>query len=251
VWRTSAELGISVNLLGVSAIALAAAFAQGITGFGFALVAAPLLAVVVGPQESVVALCLIALPITAWSSLRHRRAASRAAAIRMVVAASTTAPAGIWLLSVLSDRVLQELVGVVVLSLTVAVIKGIRVGHRGRLLDLIGGACAGILSTSTGTNGPPLVIALQLQDISGYRLRATLAWVFFASGIVSLVLLGAAGSVTTHSLITGGTGWPFALAGRHFGERAAGRLPARCAQGLVTILLVASATTAIVTAAKS
>jgi uncharacterized membrane protein YfcA len=242
---------IPASLLGVSAIVLVAAFAQGITGFGFALVAAPLLAVVVGPQESVVALCLIALPMTAWSSVRHRRAACRGVAIRMVVAAATTAPAGVWLLSVLSDRVLQAVVGVVVLCLTLALIKGIRFSHRGRLLDLFAGACAGILSTSTGTNGPPLVIALQLQDISGHRLRATLAWVFSASGFVSLVLLSAAGSVDTHSLITAGTGWPFAFAGRQLGERVVGRLPARCVQGFVAILLFASATTAIVTATKS
>jgi uncharacterized membrane protein YfcA len=131
---------ISASLLGVPAIVLVAAFTQGITGFGFALVAAPLLAVVVGPPESVVALCLIALPMTAWSSLRQRRAACRAVAIRMVAAASTTAPAGVWLLSVLSDRVLQGVVGVVVLCLTVAMIRGIRVGRRGRLLDLLGGS---------------------------------------------------------------------------------------------------------------
>jgi uncharacterized protein len=247
----SPELGISTDLLAVSATVLAAAFAQGITGLGFALIAAPMLAVVVGPQESVAALCLIALPITAWSSLRHRRAACRAVAIRMVLAASTTAPAGLWLLSVLSDRVLQGVVGVVVLCLTVASINGVRVSHRGRLLDLIGGGFAGILSTSTGTNGTPLVIALQLQDISGHRLRATLARVFFASGLVSLVLLSAAGSINAQSLITAGAGWPFAFAGGQLGERVVGRLSPRRAQGLVTILLLASATTAIVTAAKS
>jgi uncharacterized protein len=95
------------------------------------------------------------------------------------------------------------------------------------------------------------VIALQLQDISGHRLRATLAWVFTASGLVSLVLLSATGSINTHSLITAATGWPFAFAGRQLGERLAGRLPPRCAQGLVTILLIASATTAIATATKS
>jgi uncharacterized membrane protein YfcA len=75
--------------------------------------------------------------------------------------------------------------------------------------------------------------------------------VFSASGLVSLVLLSAAGSVNTHSLITAGTGWPFASAGRQLGERVVGRLPPRCVQGLVAILLFASATTAIVTATKS
>jgi uncharacterized membrane protein YfcA len=244
-------LGISVSLLEVSATVLAAAFAQGITGFGFALIAAPVLAVVMGPKESVVALSLIALPMTAWSSLCLRHAARRDVAIRMVLAASITAPAGVWLLSVLSDRVLRLVVGVVVLGLTMTLIKGIRVSQRGRLIDLIGGGCAGILSTSTGTNGPPLVIALQLQDISGQRLRATLAWVFFASGIFSLVLLAAAGSVNVASLVTAGAGWPFAFAGRQLGERAAGRLPPRWARVLVTILLFASATTAIVAAARS
>ncbi|MEU7895934.1 sulfite exporter TauE/SafE family protein [Nonomuraea sp. NPDC049152] len=245
------DLVISAGLLAMPVIVVVAAFAQGITGFGFALVAAPLLAVVAGPKESVVALSLIALPMNAWSSLRHRRVACRGVAVRMVAAAAAVAPVGVWLLSVLSDRVLQGVVGVVVLCLTVTLIRGVRVSSRGGLVDLLGGACAGLLSTSTGTNGPPLVIAMQIQGISGPRLRATLAWVFFACGLVSLALLNAAGSVSTESLISAGIGWPFAFVGRRIGERVAGLLAPRWGEGLVAILLFASAATAIVTAMKS
>jgi uncharacterized membrane protein YfcA len=240
-----------VPLVVVPVIVAVAAFAQGITGFGFALVAAPLLTVVVGPRESVVALCLIGLPMTAWASLRDRRGACRGPAVRMAVGATTTAPVGVWLLSVLSDRVLKGIVGVVVLGLTVALLRGIRVSARGRLVDLVGGACAGVLSTSTGTNGPPMMIALRVQDISGHRLRATMAWVFSASGLVSLALLSAAGSVHVRSLITAGAGWPFAIAGNEIGERVVGVLSSRLVERLVSVLLFASAATAIIAAAES
>ncbi|MEU1689094.1 hypothetical protein [Micromonospora sp. NPDC005707] len=52
-------------------------------------------------------------------------------------------------------------------------------------------------------------------------------------------------------MITAGTCSPLAFAGRRSGERLAGRLSPRCVDGLVAILLAASATTAIVTAARN
>ena len=51
-------------MLAVGCIVLLASAGQTVTGFGFALLAAPLLAVVVGSHESVAAVTVISLPVT-------------------------------------------------------------------------------------------------------------------------------------------------------------------------------------------
>ncbi|MHB8187997.1 MAG: TSUP family transporter [Dermatophilaceae bacterium] len=101
-------------MLAVGCIVLLASAGQTVTGFGFALLAAPLLAVVVGSHESVAAVTVISLPVTSLIALRHRRVVDIGTASRLVAAGAAGAPAGVWLLSILGGRVLQGLVGVTV-----------------------------------------------------------------------------------------------------------------------------------------
>ena len=59
---------------------------------------------------------------------------------------------------------------------------------------------SGFLSTSTSTNGPPLVFVMQARRIDPAVFRATINTVFSLVNIVAVVMFVAAGKVNTHNL---------------------------------------------------
>lgn len=158
----------AVPALAVGCIVLLASAGQTVTGFGFALLAAPLLAVVVGSHESVAAVTVISLPVTSLMAWRHRRVVDIGTASRLVAAGAAGAPAGVWLLSILGGRVLQGLVGVTVLVFTTSWHQEIRPHGNNRLFDVVIGASAGLPSTS---NGPPLMLRVRARGPAGDSLE--------------------------------------------------------------------------------
>jgi uncharacterized membrane protein YfcA len=179
----------------------AGAVLQSATGFGFAIVAAPVLVALVGPQATVGALSLLALVINgltlAGEGRRPRPASGDAAAL--VAWALPGLAVGALALAVLPERLLEAAVGVAVLAalgVRLAVRKreaasrredgraGARSARRGGA-----GLLSGALATSTGLSGPPLVLFLTGRSLDAARVRDTLAVVFLAQGALALAAL--------------------------------------------------------------
>jgi len=236
------------TLLAAALVVALAASAQATTGFGFALVAAPLLAVVLGGADAVVVVALVALPLALGMAVRHRRDADRGAVATVGGAGALGAPLGLLVLERTVAWYLQGLIGAVVLVLAAVLATGVRVRRGGRAVDAASGFVAGVLSTSTGTNGPPLVLGFQARRLEPAVLRATLAAAFAISGVLGLALLALAGRVTGALLLVAAAGWPGMLAGWWAGERLSAALGARTLDRLVTALLVLSGLAALAAA---
>ena len=102
-----------------AAVAFAAAI-QATTGFGFALVVVPIIAVADDPKVAVVAMTAIGVPMTLWNAIRWR-AHLRVGPMATVVGASLVGmPVGALILSRAPDRALTFAIGIVVLGLTVS-----------------------------------------------------------------------------------------------------------------------------------
>jgi uncharacterized membrane protein YfcA len=76
-------------------------------------------------------------------------------------------------------------------------------------MDWIMGWLSGVLSTSTSTNGPPLVFLLQARGMEPHVFRATINAVFALSNVVALALFGTSGEVTTNGMFAAGISLPF------------------------------------------
>ena len=237
-----------VTLLLTALVVALAAGAQATTGFGFALVAAPLLAVVLDGADAVVVMALVGLPLSVGMAVRQRHHVDRAAVATVAVAGAFGAPLGLLLLELLSDRTLQAVIGTVVFVLATVVAAGVRLARGGRAVDVASGFTAGVLSTSTGTNGPPLILGFQARGLEPSALRSTLATVFAISGLLGLGLFVLADRVTLELALTAAGGWPGMLAGWWVGEQATRRLHRRTLDRLVTVLLYLSAVTALAAA---
>jgi uncharacterized membrane protein YfcA len=182
------------TLLAAFLIVLLASATQAMTGFGFALVAVPLLALASDARTAVVAVSLTGLVLTLATAARERAHVRWSAVGGLLAAAALGMPVGLVVLDVASERTLTALIAIVVLGCTALVWRGVRVGtDTGTVAGV--GLVAGVLATSTGMNGPPVVAAFRGMRLAPRAFRASLAAFFAGSGMVGLAGLGLTGQI--------------------------------------------------------
>ncbi len=230
------QAAVTVAVVGFAAVL------QRLSGFGFALLATPLLAFAMPVQDAVVVLSFASIPtmLLNWAELGSH--ADRRQVGWLAGWAVPGMPIGLWVHHVVSDRAMRVVLAVTVLLATAALIFGVRIHtRRVKVADAVAGFVSGILNTSTGTNGPPLVLTLAGQDLPPDRMRATLTGTFGLSAIVGIALFTADGLVTGRILLLAACGLPMLLLGRRVGAFAAGRLSVEQFRRLTYLLLAATA----------
>jgi uncharacterized membrane protein YfcA len=209
--------------LGVFGVVSLAAAAQAVSGFGFALIGTPLVAVLVGPKEAVVGLTMIGVLLVAQLSLRGRGHVDRPTVGVVTVSAIVGMPLGLLVLVRADDRVLTFAIAIAVIGFSLLLWRGARF-PAGRGTDATAGFTAGILSTSTGTSGPPIVIALSAKQLEPPVFRATISAIFLVQGSAALVLFALGEQITREALSVALAGLPGVLVGSIVGERGFRRL---------------------------
>jgi len=100
----------------VAVVVAAGSALQAVSGFGYASIASPVLAVLIGPKAAVVVLALLGVPLTAANAWRWRRDLVARKAVVVCAAALVGLPLGAWLLTTADERTLRFVIGVVVLG---------------------------------------------------------------------------------------------------------------------------------------
>jgi uncharacterized membrane protein YfcA len=201
-----------VELVGVAAVFALGAAAQAATGFGFALLAIPLLSIIVGPKTGVVGMSIIGLGFTGFMVLRNHRHADRRVVLLSAAAGLLGMPLGLWVITHADQETLRIIIAAVVLVFAALLWRGLTLPDR-TSTDAVAGLASGVLSTSTGTNGPPLVIAFHAKGLEPSAFRATLAAVFLFQGAVALSGFALTGQVTQRAAIVAAAGVPGIVAG--------------------------------------
>jgi uncharacterized membrane protein YfcA len=233
--------------LAALAVLLGAAL-QSATGFGFALVAAPILFALLGPQEAVSAGVLLALLLNGLTLATERRrpAVLWRDAIALVAWSLPGLALGALALRELPERPLSALVALAVLA---ALVLRVRSRSRGlaprprRWQRPVAGAASGALATSTSLSGPPLVFCLLARGAAPAAMRDTLAAIFIAEAVLSFPALLATGTFA----LPGGV-WALlaaGLAGQLLGRRAFAWLHGERYERAVLALLAVTALVAL------
>jgi uncharacterized protein len=185
-----------VSFAGFAVIAagvMVAGFVQGTTGVGFALIVAPLLALL-APQLVPVSLLMLMIPLNVYVAWRERAALDRPGAAWITAGRFAGTFGGVWLLATLSPRHLDLLIGAVTVVAAIATLVAPSFTPDRRAL-VAAGVITGVTETATGIGGPPLALVYQHQAAA--RLRSTLALCFLVGQLMSLALLAAAGRVSS------------------------------------------------------
>jgi uncharacterized membrane protein YfcA len=190
-------------MVAAGAAVLAGAALQSATGFGFALVAAPLLFAALGPQEAIgtlIALGVVVGTLTLATEGRRPRPLVRRAAV-LLAWAVPGAVAGVAVLRALDAVALQ----IAVTAGVAATLAARRLGTRaGAWPAPLAGLAAGALTTSTNTNGPPLLLHLLGRGAEPAAVRDTLTTCFLglaAIGALALVATGTDGAAPSAGVV--------------------------------------------------
>ena len=237
---------MTFGVVAVSILIVAmASCSQTISGFGFTLVSVPLLATVMPPLQAVSLAILISTPLAIIRSRREWKDVNWPSAKRLGLASLTGMPIGVAITSHLPDRPLRLIIGIAVVLAGVALATGFRIRSESPSVDLIAGFVSGVLATTTGTNGPPLVIAMHSRRVAPVIFRATLVLVYLFTNVVSLALFWHYGRLTGTALkLTGITFIPMLL-GHVLGTRLVRKVDDELFHRLILGLLFVSAATAI------
>jgi len=234
-------------LLAAAAIILIGAVVHAVTGFGFALVVTPLLAMTVDPHTAVVATTLSALAMTVTVAVRQRPYAEWRVAVIALIGTVLGMPLGLLVYRTTSGRLLTALIGLGVLVCVAIVWRGLKI--RGSTPTLVGvGLLAGALSTSTGTNGPPMVATFQGMGYDPRTFRATLAVVFGGTSVLSLLGFVVAGQVNVDALWIGLVGVLVVQFGYWCGNLVFNRIDPQRFRMVVLLALIVSAVLTLVKA---
>jgi uncharacterized membrane protein YfcA len=179
-------------LLAAACVGVAAgAMLQAATGFGFSLVAAPLMFAAIGPEPAVVLLLVIGVEVNLLTLATERRR-PRPLGRSTVLMLACSAPGALIGVAVL--RSLPAVALQVAVTLGVAATLAARHVRRAHVPAWAAGFAAGALTTSTTTNGPPMLLHLLGRGAAPGQVRDTLTVCF-----LGLAPIGAAALVVTGS----------------------------------------------------
>jgi uncharacterized membrane protein YfcA len=238
----------TAQLIVVGVAVFVAAFMQIVAGFGFALLAVPLMTLAIEPKVAVVVSTLTGIFVTSWQAYKDRALSDKVLVKRMTIGAYVGMPLGLLVFVSVDDNVLRFLLGVAVLVATVLLALRVNLHHVGPRLDYGAGFISGVLATSLSTNGPPLVFALQARQLPAAPFRATISTVFALSNIGGLALFIASGEITRDGIVAAAVTIPAMLFGQLLGFPIRKHVHGERFRWLVLVLLAAVAVSAIVNA---
>ena len=174
-------------LTAVLFIALIAGTIQGTIGFGFVLVAAPLMGIFVDPHLVVPAIIVQTLATSAPVLLHAYRHLRIRRMWLLALAGMAGVPAGTLILLVLDASPLRLLIGIVVTTAAVGMMLGFRKALRHELAASVPvGFASGVLGASTGLAGPPVIFFYTNQDLNPQEFRANIVAHFVMLDVVTL-----------------------------------------------------------------
>lgn len=173
-----------VLLAAAGAVAIGSCL-QATVGFGMALVAAPLLALL-DPTLVPGPLMVAALALGLLTVVRDRRALALREVGWALVGRVPGSVLGLAALLTFTVRSLSLTLGAIVLAAVAVTAAGVEVPISRRSL-VTAGVVSGFTATTTAVGGPP--IALLYQGREGSSVRANLAGFFLVGGLVTVALL--------------------------------------------------------------
>lgn len=224
----------------VAALCLFAGVVQGLSGFGFGIVAMSLLPLIVDLRVAAPFVTLLAA-LACLATLRgHWRWVDWGETRLLFVVLAIGLPIGLWGLDNLPRPFVMRVLGV---SLIVGALQDVVMRQRVVLPRWSGGVLglvSGILSGALNMGGPPLLLYLRGRPIEGSSLVATLHLLFTFSAVTRSGLAASFGLVTNQVVILLAVAALPAVGGMVLGGRIRWCLPAatlnRMIQGMMLLL---------------
>jgi uncharacterized membrane protein YfcA len=171
----------------VIAILMLGTLVRSSLGFGEALVAVPLLALVMPVEQAAPIAVLVSITIALLILLQDWRKVHFQSATRLILPTLVGIPVGLWLLRNLPENTVKAALALIIMAFSIHSLfnRHKHVLHDDRFAWFFG-FNAGVLGGAYGMNGPPLAVYGALRRWSPEQFRATLQAYFLPAGVAGI-----------------------------------------------------------------
>ena len=179
-------------------IFLLAGFTQGVTGFGFGLLAIPLLSLFIDIKTAVPLCSLLGTLITAYLSFQLRAHIDRRKILPLLLGCIPGVAAGTLLLKKAPTQLLSILMGVMLIAYALYRLLG---KQQSRSINekwaYVAGFFTGAISSAFSAGGPPTIIYTTLRGWNKNEIKATLSGFFLTGGLIVITAHAVTGLTTS------------------------------------------------------
>jgi uncharacterized membrane protein YfcA len=156
-------------------------------GFGEALIAVPLLALLIPVEVAAPLAVLVSITVAVVIVLEDWHKVHFGSAWRLVLSTLFGIPLGLWLLTAVDEAIVKAVLAIVIIAFsTYCLVRRTPLELRDDRLAWLFGFAAGVLGGAYGMNGPPLVIYGTLRRWPAEQFRATLQGYFLPASVVGM-----------------------------------------------------------------
>ncbi|WP_408008217.1 sulfite exporter TauE/SafE family protein [Pseudalkalibacillus sp. A8] len=192
------------DLIVLVLIVLVASLLQASTGYGFSIIGTPFLLQIYSVHTAIQINIILSICLSAFMIFKIRREVDKTLLIRLIKGSIVGLIFGIFIYLFVDIQLLKIAVGALILSLTVLLIFKLTL-DRTKNKDIITGGVSGLLTTSIGVPGPPLLLYFSGSRVDKITLRSTtLAYylfVYFASLVMQISFGGTSKEAWISSLL--------------------------------------------------
>lgn len=164
-------------------IVLVASLLQTSTGYGFSIIGTPFLLLLYPAHMAIQINIILSICLSAVMIFKIRKEVDKCLLVRLMKGSVLGLVVGLFVYLFLDIQLLKISVGAMVVILTILLIFKLRM-RRTRNKDFITGGLSGLLTTSIGVPGPPLLLYFSGAGIDKTTLRSTtLAYYLFVYSV--------------------------------------------------------------------
>lgn len=226
----------------VLAIIAIASLIKGITGFGFSLIALPLLLFWHSPHEliPVLTVCNLIVSVIIVLQKKERKLVDKSYR-QMIVIGSLFAILGVALLKHLPESILASSLAIAFIIMSLISLFGLKFPFNINKYTHWGiGALCGFMSGSTSVYGPPLALYLNHAGVDNRQFREIFSWFSITIATMAIVGYGFVGLLSMATLNLTLVFLPILYLGSFIGKRINQHLPTTVFKHINTFISLAS-----------
>ena len=223
----------------ISIIFLAAGFIQGLSGFGSALLAMPLLTMSIDVKLAVPLCMLNSLIITSYLSFQLRKYIEKKKVLPLLIGSLPGTFLGVYFLKNMDSEIIKLLLGILIISYSIyslALSPAPKKFHNA--WSYLAGFCTGFIGSAFSAGGPPAIIYTTLTGWSKDHIKATLSGFFFASSIITVIVYAVNGLTTVKVVEYFSASALFVIIGVTLGSRLYDRIDRRVYIRSILVVLI-------------
>lgn len=179
---------MDVFIILTAAVVFLASFFATVSGFGFALVATPLLSLFMDAKEAVVLVLVAAFVLRIITMARNYNNFEWDTVLLVTAGSLIGIVPGSVALKVISIEQLEIFLGVILLAATFLMGRRIDFKINNKTLGrLAAGFLSGFFGSATSVSGPPLVLYFLNENVEKDLMRANMIWCFGLNGTLMLI----------------------------------------------------------------